>query len=173
MKYLVISDIHGIYEYAKLIPDIFNREECNKLILLGDLLYSGYMRESRDDVINILNSMSKNIIAIRGNNDTSMDALELNFELNLSFRLILSNKVFLFTHGHMINEYNLSDYTDIIVLGHSHKHEIRKKGNLIIANPGSISLPRGSTHHSYMVIDDTSIIIKDIDGNIIDSIKYI
>lgn len=37
MKYLVISDIHGSSFYAKEIQEIYNNENPDKIILLGDL----------------------------------------------------------------------------------------------------------------------------------------
>ena len=41
MKLLVISDIHGSPVYLKKVLDIFERENYDKLILLGDELYHG------------------------------------------------------------------------------------------------------------------------------------
>ena len=41
MKYLVVSDIHGSYYYAKKLEEILNKENPNKIILLGDLYYHG------------------------------------------------------------------------------------------------------------------------------------
>ena len=41
MKYLVISDIHGSNYYAKKIEEIYNKENPDKIILLGDLYYHG------------------------------------------------------------------------------------------------------------------------------------
>lgn len=41
MKSLVISDIHGSFAYASMIPDIMKSESAERLILLGDLYYHG------------------------------------------------------------------------------------------------------------------------------------
>ena len=40
MKYLVISDIHGINEYMSEFEKIVEREKPDKIILLGDLLFN-------------------------------------------------------------------------------------------------------------------------------------
>ena len=44
----------------------------------------------------------------------------------------------------------------------------RKKNNLIFANPGSISLPKNNTRHSYIIMDSEKITLKDISGSIIE-----
>ena len=41
MKALVISDIHGSGYYADKIKEIVERENPEKIILLGDLYYHG------------------------------------------------------------------------------------------------------------------------------------
>ena len=41
MKLLICSDIHGDYDAAKQVIDIFENEGCDRLIILGDLLYHG------------------------------------------------------------------------------------------------------------------------------------
>jgi hypothetical protein len=56
--------------------------------------------------------------------------------------------------------------------GHLHTHFIKNINNKLYINTGSLSLPRNNTHHSYVVIDDHRITIKDIDNNIIDSVEY-
>ena len=36
MKYIVASDIHGSSYYAQKIKEVFEKENADKLILLGD-----------------------------------------------------------------------------------------------------------------------------------------
>ena len=38
----------------------------------------------------------------------------------------------------------------------------------MFANPGSISLPKANTKHSYLILEEKELILKDVDGNIID-----
>ena len=38
MKYLIASDIHGSAYYCRKLLDAFERENADRLILLGDLL---------------------------------------------------------------------------------------------------------------------------------------
>ena len=51
--------------------------------------------------------------------------------------------------------------------GHTHVGAIEKIGDKIIANPGSISKPRGGSCKSYIIIDEENIILKKLDGEII------
>ena len=44
---------------------------------------------------------------------------------------------------------------------------IEKENGRIYANPGSISLPKNNSQHSYLIFQDKELILKDIDGNII------
>ena len=62
MKLLVVSDIHGSAYYAEKIPEIFEREKADKIIVLGDLYYHGPRNPLTKDyspmkVAEILNSL--------------------------------------------------------------------------------------------------------------------
>ena len=56
---------------------------------------------------------------------------------------------------------------DIMMYGHFHEGFIIEENGIIFANPGSISLPRGNSKHSYLIFTDKELILKDVDGNII------
>ena len=170
MKYIVISDIHGVYDYSKKIDDIVNREQPDKIILLGDLYThsnTNYM-----DTVNILNKYSDKILCTQGNCDNDVDILVSNFKFEKYIILTINNKKFFFTHGHLYDVYSIPKDIDIFMYGHLHTHFINNINNILTINTGSLSLPRNNTHHSYVVIDDYRITIKDIDNNIIDSVEY-
>lgn len=176
MKYLVISDIHGIKKYALEIPRIIDIEKPDKIIILGDLYYHGNdkkMNLESIDVTNILNEYSKKIICTRGNCDTDIDIAISEFEIKEYIKIIINNKKFFFTHGHKYNDDNIFKDIDIFVFGHLHTGFIKKYNEIIYVNSGSISLPRNNTHNSYLVIDDEYINLKDINGNLIDKYNYI
>ena len=42
-----------------------------------------------------------------------------------------------------------------------------EKEGYIFANPGSISLPKCNTEHSYIILEDNKIILKNVEGKII------
>ncbi len=55
---MIISDIHGdIYNLNKVL-DIYSKERCNKLIVLGDLFNYG-IDLNKDDIVNRLNLMKE------------------------------------------------------------------------------------------------------------------
>ena len=54
-----------------------------------------------------------------------------------------------------------------MVYGHIHQGFIQEKEGYIFANPGSISLPKCNTEHSYIIIEDNNIILKDVEGSIL------
>ena len=65
MKLLIASDIHGNLGNAERIFSFFKKEKCDKILLLGDLLYFGprnYLTDSYDPkgVINLLNEKFAN-----------------------------------------------------------------------------------------------------------------
>jgi hypothetical protein len=67
---------------------------------------------------------------------------------------------------------NVPPTGDVVVYGHFHIGFIEEQYGVIFANPGSISLPKNNTKHSYLIIDDKELVLKDIDGCIIDRRDY-
>ena len=169
MKYLVISDIHGMLEYAKKIDVIVKREQPDNIILLGDL-YDDYSGRSNVEVSYILNKYKDIILCTRGNCDNSFDESISDFIFKDYIELTLNNRVFFFTHGHLYR--TIPNYVEIYVYGHLHTCFIKKENDKIIVNVGSISKPRQGTNNSYLIIDDKNIILKNIDGMLIDKVRY-
>ena len=173
MKVLVVSDIHGSSYYANKIPEIFEKEKADKLILLGDLYYHGPRNPLTKEygpmeVANILNSMKQSIEAVKGNCDAEVDEMISEFKLNDNLLLNINGKKVFCTHGQNYNIDNLPDEKiDIMLYGHFHTGFIKEKDGIIFANPGSISLPKDNTERSYITIDENKIELKDINGKVI------
>ena len=55
--------------------------------------------------------------------------------------------------------------------GHTHVPKCENLGDYIYMNPGSVSIPKENSQHSYMILEDGILTLKDIDGNEIDSAK--
>ena len=147
MKVLVISDIHGSGYYADKIREIVERENPEKIILLGDLYYHGPRNDLSQEynpmkVAETLNSMKDRLLVVRGNCDAEVDEMISEFKFN------------------------------IMIYGHIHQGFIEEKEGLIFANPGSISLPKCNTAHSYIILDENKIILKDVDGKVIQEYEY-
>lgn len=177
MKIIVISDIHGSLFYMNKIKEIIDKSNVDKIVLLGDLYYHGprnplTQEYNPQQVANILNSYKDKILCVRGNCDAQVDEMISEFKFNDNVKLDINGKRFFFTHGHKYNIDNLPDNIDAIVYGHFHTGFIKQKDNVICVNSGSISLPKDNTKNSYLIIDDNNIKLMDLDGNIIDRIKY-
>ncbi len=177
MKLLVVSDIHGSLFYANKILSIIDKENVNKIILLGDLYYHGPRNPLPSDynpmeVSKILNSLKNKLLCIKGNCDAEVDEMISDFKFNNHINMIINNKKFMFTHGHKYNIDNKPNDIDVLVYGHFHTGFIKEENNKLYINSGSLSLPKNNTQNSYLIIDDNTIYLKDIDSNIIDQKKY-
>lgn len=168
MKYLVVSDIHGLKESVELIESINFKEHIDKIILLGDLFHHGF--SANYECAEILNNYKGKIIGLKGNCDSPYDMAQCDFNLENSILLNIKNKMFFFTHGHLYDYNTLPIKVDVFVSGHSHINYIKKLNDLMIVNPGSISYPRNNTKRSYIIIDDY-ITLYDIEHNILDRVE--
>ena len=175
MKYLFASDLHGSAPAVQVLKDTFYKEKADFLVLCGDLLYHGPRNDLPDgynpkEVIEILNSLSDKIIAVRGNCDTEVDQMVLNFPMLCDYSLITDNEVRMYvTHGHIYNQSNplkLSD-GDVMISGHTHILTISKNDDITFINPGSVSIPKENNPKSYMIYENRSFKIKDFEGKII------
>ena len=178
MNIIVISDIHGSNYYMNKMRERIEIENPDKIILLGDLYYHGPRNPLTDEynpseVAKTLNSFKDKIIAVKGNCDAEVDQMISEFKINDEYITNLNGKIFYFTHGHKFNIDNLpEEQFDVLVYGHFHTGFIKQKDNKIFVNSGSISLPKNDTKNSYLSIDNENIYLKDIEGNIIDQIKF-
>ena len=165
---MIISDIHGgIYELNKAL-DIYFKESCSKLLILGDLFDYGFDM-TRDDIINRLNSMKDSIIAVRGNCDNNIK--DILFDMTYINNINLNNKNTTLTHGHLYSKNYLSELdTNIIFTGHSHVTNIETINNKLFINPGSISKSRRG-EDSFAIVDDNKVTIRNLDNEIIDEYK--
>ena len=173
MKLLILSDIHGSYHYAKEIKTINERENPDQIILLGDLYYHGPRNGLTDEydpmkVAGILNDLKDKIRAVRGNCDAEVDEMISDFKIEQNIEEQINDKHVYFTHGHIYNMNNIpNNNIQILFYGHFHTGFIEERNGIIFANPGSLSLPKNNTKHSYMIFDESKITLKDIDGTVI------
>ena len=148
MKIMCISDIHGNIECLKQAIERYKEENTEKLIILGD--FSSYYFSSSDfEVAEILNNMAGSIIAVKGNCDSTQADELFNFGLGYLKTIDINGIKVTLTHGHIYNRNNLPENCgEIFLSGHTHVGMIEKIGDKIIANPGSISKPRGGSKKS-------------------------
>ncbi len=174
MKIFVASDIHGSLYYANEMISAFLREGADKLLLLGDLLYHGPRNPLTKDynpaeVATLLNSYSDKILAVRGNCDSEVDQMILNFPILADYALLPIGKTTVFmTHGHLFNLENPPKIGkgDILLHGHTHVPVAIKTDSFTYLNPGSISLPKEDSNHGYMIIEGENFTWKKLCGEI-------
>lgn len=174
MKLLIASDIHGDLESCELMLKAYRDEGCEKLLLLGDILYHGPRNDlprtyNPKAVIELLNGVREEIIAVRGNCDTEVDQMVLNFPILADYAyLSLDGLSVLATHGHKFNLSALPPMKRGEILLHGHTHVLRSEefgdGNYYL-NPGSVSLPKEGNPRTYMVYENRKFTVKDFDGN--------
>lgn len=173
MKVLVISDIHGSSYYAEKIKEIVEKENPDKIILLGDLYYHGPRNDLTQayapmKVAEILNSLKDKLLVVKGNCDAEVDEMISDFKFEDHLLLDINGKKIYFTHGHRYN-IEVIPYEDfeVLIYGHIHQGFIQEKEGYLFANPGSISLPKCGTEHSYLILEKDKFILKNVDGEVL------
>lgn len=162
MKFMFASDIHGSAYYAQLLKDKYLEEKADKLILLGDLLYHGPRNDlpkeyNPKEVIEILNSLQNDILCVRGNCEAEVDQMVLQFPIMADYAVMyLEGKLLYITHGHIHNPSNPPKIKkgDYLMNGHTHVSAIEDMGEFVYLNPGSVSIPKENTEHSYMIYEN-------------------
>lgn len=173
MKWFIASDIHGSKYYCDKMISAYRREKADKMLLLGDILYHGPRNDLPKDyepkaVIEMLNSMKDDILCVRGNCDTEVDQMVLEFPILADYCILSEeNKMIFATHGHNYNEANLPPLHkgDILLHGHTHVPKCTEYENYTYINPGSISIPKEESWHGYIIYEDGRFVWKDLDGN--------
>ncbi len=176
MKLLIASDIHGDLDSAKDVFSAYVREGAEKLLLLGDILYHGPRNDlpktyDPKAVIELLNSNKDKILSVRGNCDTEVDQMVLDFPILADYAVLYVNGLTVFaTHGHHHTKENPPPLSkgDILIHGHTHVLKIEEFGdNNTFVNPGSAALPKEGNPRSYALLENKKIEIKDFFGNTI------
>ena len=172
MKWMIASDIHGSAYYCEKLLEAFKREQADRLLLLGDILYHGPRNDLPREyaprkVIETLNEHKQDILCVRGNCDTEVDQMVLKFPILADYAVLTAGKRLIYvTHGHVYNNGNLPPITvgDILLHGHTHIPACEEHETHIYLNPGSVSIPKENSPHSYMTFDGAEFVWKDLAG---------
>ena len=179
MKWMIASDIHGSAFYCEKMLKAFEREQADKLLLLGDILYHGPRNDlpkgyAPKKVIELLNNIKEKILCVRGNCDAEVDQMVLKFPIMADYCIIMDGERTIYaSHGHIYNENNLPPLKngDIFIHGHTHVLRAEKRETYTILNPGSVSIPKEGNPPTYAIFEDGVFTIKDFEGNIVKSIE--
>ncbi len=181
MKYIIASDIHGSARWCAALLTAFENEEADKLILLGDILYHGPRNDFPDDysprkVFAMLNAIKEKITCVRGNCDSEVDQMVLEFPIMADYALLeVNGKTLFLTHGHLFNSTMppLLKAGDVLFNGHFHApSNVQMDSGAFYANCGSVALPKEDTLHSYILLDGNILYWKDLEtGGIFDCLE--
>lgn len=183
MKYFIASDIHGSALFCRKLLEAFDREQADRILLLGDLLYHGPRNDLPEgyapkEVIELLNARKDCILAVRGNCDAEVDQMVLGFPIMADYSLIERNGNFVYmTHGHMHSFQNPPELKkgDLFLQGHTHVPAYENRNGIHFANPGSVSIPKPlptgeKSWHGYMILEGDQLYWKDLEGSILQKV---
>ena len=169
---MIASDLHGSAYYCKKMVEAFEREGADRLLMLGDLLYHGPRNDlPRDyapkEVIPMLNGLKNKLCCVRGNCEAEVDQMVLDFPVMADYCILPAGEKLIYaTHGHIYNVKNPPPLAegDILLHGHTHVPAWTEfgQGNVYL-NPGSLSIPKENSPHSYMIFEDGVFCWKDVD----------
>ncbi len=181
MKYIIASDIHGSAAWCRRLLEVFEEEGADKLVLLGDLLYHGPRNDFPEEyspkkVFEMLNAIKEKILAVRGNCDSEVDQMVLEFPILADYAVGEYNgRTLFFTHGHLFNAENppLLKKGDLLFNGHFHTPALTEMEiGAFYCNCGSVALPKTDTPHSYLLLDGDTLYFKDLEtGGIFDCLS--
>ena len=108
-------------------------------------------------------------MCVRGNCDTEVDQMVLEFPVLADYALILEGgRCFYLTHGHHYNPQNLPPLNpgDVLINGHTHVFKAECVNGIHCLNDGSVSLPKEGKPHSYMIYENGVFTIKQLETGV-------
>lgn len=172
MKYLIASDIHGSAYYCQLLLKQIEKENPDKVLILGDILYHGPRNDlpkgyAPKEVIAMLNPLKDMLLCVRGNCDAEVDQMVLQFPIMADYNTVSADgHTFYLSHGHIYGKDNLPQMNkgDILLGGHTHVPEIVDIDGKIYMNCGSVSIPKENSPHSFMVYENNEFLWKNLEN---------
>lgn len=172
MKWMIASDIHGSAYYCAEMLKQFAAEQADRLLLLGDILYHGPRNDlpreyAPKSVIAMLNPLADRILCVRGNCEAEVDQMVLAFPVLADYAAIPEGSRLIYaTHGHIWNAGHLPPLSqgDILLHGHTHIPCCEEVSGVTVMNPGSVSIPKEDSPHSYMTLENGAFTWKTTEG---------
>jgi len=166
MKVIIASDIHGNLKYVHKLDELIQKENPDKLILLGDVYYHGPRNNLPDEynpmeVSNILNKYSNKIIAVRGNCDAEVDNMISEFDVSKDYEeIVLDGNKFYITHGHLFDKLENIINDNYVFYGHTHVYDLLNKK----INPGSVGIPKVNKEHTVILYENNRLNLINLDN---------
>ena len=174
MRWMIASDLHGSAYYCEKMLEAFDKEEAQRLILLGDLLYHGPRNDlplqyDTKAVARMLNERKEKLLCVRGNCDCEVDQMVLDFPVLADYAVLpVKDRLMYLTHGHHYNQETPLPMAkgDILINGHFHVPCCREHEDFLYLNPGSVSLPKNDSWHGYLHLEEGHFLWKDLEGQV-------
>ena len=171
MKLIIASDIHGSAYWCKKLMELVDREQPDKLLLLGDLLYHGPRNDlpreyAPKEVIPMLSARKEMILAVRGNCEAEVDQMVLPFPCMADYTQLHTDGMLLhLTHGHHQSPENLPPLPEgsVFLSGHTHVKRDEMAGGIRCLNPGSVSIPKDGSN-SCLIFEDGEFSFRILEG---------
>lgn len=171
MKLMIASDIHGSAYWCEKLMEKYNEEKPDILLILGDILYHGPRNDlprgyAPKEVAEMLNPLADKILCVRGNCDSEVDSMVLDFPIMAEYALLHVDGVTIFaTHGHIYSEDKPPKMPagTVLLCGHTHIAKTAEHECFTYVNPGSVSIPKEGTGHGYMIFEGGKFVRKTLE----------
>ena len=177
MKIAFLSDLHGSSCAARAGLEAADAWGADRIAILGDVMYHGPRNPlpqgyAPAEVARLLNRYADRIVAVRGNCDSEVGQMLLEYPMMGDSTLIATpeHDIFL-THGHIYcpeNHPRLRPGT-ILAFGHIHTPVAEQSGDLFFFNPGSAALPKEPFPPTWGRYDGNCLEVVDFEGKVIKS----
>lgn len=173
MKYMIASDLHGSAFYARRLAEIFAAEKADMLVLLGDIYNHGPRNPLPEEyaplkVAEVLNGLADRLLVVKGNCDSDVDTLISDFEFVSEAVLSDGGKRVFLQHGDRFSIERLpKNCGNGFFYGHYHTSFIKRMGDVLVANPGSVSLPKQDTARGYLLLENGTVTLKELGGAVL------
>ena len=172
MKLMIASDIHGSAYWCEKMLEAWRSEDMPRMLLLGDLLYHGPRNDLPRDyapkrVIELLNGVREHLLCVRGNCEAEVDQMVLSFPVMADYCVLpLGDRAIYATHGHTCGEMNPPPlmHGDVLLCGHTHIPAFNPHDDFVYVNPGSVSIPKNGSAHSYLMLEDGHLSWKNLEN---------
>lgn len=172
MKWVIASDIHGSVFWSSKMLNVFETEKADRILLLGDILYHGPRNDlpyeyNPKEVARLLNEYASVIYCVRGNCDSEVDQMMLDFPILAEYLIVpFDNFCFFASHGHKYDSeiHPPLKERDILIGGHTHIASLKRFASNYYVNPGSVSIPKNGAENSLIVFNQDTFQWKNFEG---------
>lgn len=178
MKIAFISDLHGSVLAAGKAFQAAESWGADRIAVLGDVMYHGPrnpfpLQYDPAEVARLLNRYADRIVAVRGNCDSEVDQMLVEYPMMGDYAVVsLPERDFFLTHGHVYGPENHPPLRPgtVLAFGHIHTPVAQSSEGLFYFNPGSAALPKEPYPPTWGRYDGRLLEVLDFDGNVIKSL---